>query len=154
VARFANKNRRYFGDVVGTLFGLMRAIAVHKPHDLQIKIDGQKHFLKQCNHLMIIKNPYIASGLKLDLDLKNNDGKGYVLAICNKSKMALLKLLPAIYSGKIVSAKDVFIKPFTQIEVSSEKKVEIEFDGDPQGYLPIKAEISPCHLDLIGAANA
>ena len=154
VAGFANKNRRIFGDVTGTFLGVLRAIAFHRPYDLDVKVDGEKYSLKQCNHLMIIKNPYIASGLKLDLDLKNNDGKGYVLAIRNRSKLSLLKLLPSIYSGKIVSAKDVFIKPFTRIEVSSRDKVEIEFDGDPQGYLPVKAEISPCCLELIGAANA
>jgi YegS/Rv2252/BmrU family lipid kinase len=154
VARFANKNRKIFGDIMGTFLGLMRAIVFHKPHDLQVKIDGHEHFFERCNHLMIIKNPYIASGLKLQLDLKNNDGTGYVLAICNKSKIALLKLLPSIYTGKITSSKSIFIKPFTQIEVSSKERIEIEFDGDPQGYLPVKAHISACHLDLIGAANA
>lgn len=154
VARFANRNRKIFGDITGTFLGLMRAIVFHKPNNLQITIDGQEHLLQKCNHLMIIKNPHIASGLKLQLDIKNNDGKGYVLAICNKSKMGLLKLLPGIYTGKIASSKNIFIKPFTQIEVSSKKRIEIEFDGDPQGYLPVKAHILACHLDLIGAANA
>lgn len=154
VARFSNARRKIFGDTAGTFLGLMRAITLHKPQDLELIIDGQKHLLEKCNHLMVIKNPYIASGLKLDLDIKNNDGRGYVMGICKKSKIGLLKLLPDIYSGKIAGSKDVFLKPFTRVEVSCEEKVELEFDGDPQGYLPLKAEILTRHLDLIGAVHA
>ena len=154
VARFSNQKRRIFGDAIGTFLGLMRAISLHRPKDLKLNIDGQEYLLEKCNHLMIVKNPYIASGLKLDLDLKNNDGRGYVMGICNRSKIGLLGLLPGIYSGKIAGSKDVFLKPFTRVEVSSREKVEIEFDGDPQGFLPLTAEIATRQLELIGAANA
>ena len=60
VARFSNEKRKLFGDAAGTFLGLMRAISLHKPRDLKLNIDGQEHLLEKCNHLMIVKNPYIA----------------------------------------------------------------------------------------------
>ena len=154
VARFANKHRKIFGDITGTFLGLIRAVTFHRPHDLQLNLDGQTHSLKHCNHLMIIKNPHIASGLRLKLNSKNNDGKAYIFAICGRSKIGLLKLLPGIYSGNIISSKNIFLRTFKQIEVSNQEMIEIEFDGDPQGFLPVNAKILPQHMELIGAVNA
>lgn len=66
----------------------------------------------------------------------------------------MLGLLPGIYSGRVAASKDVFLKPFTRVEVRCREKVEIEFDGDPQGFLPLTAEIATRQLELIGAADA
>ena len=114
----------------------------------------QDHRLTRCNHLLIVKNPYIASGLKLNLDLKSDDGKVYILAVCNKNKAALCRLLPAFYTGNIASTKDVFLKSFTKLRIDSQQPLEIEFDGDPHGYLPVQAAILPRKLSLIGVADA
>lgn len=154
VARFANARRRIYGDVLGTLLGVLRAVAGHQPQDLRLCLDGKDHLLRCCNHLLIVKNPHIASGLKLNLDLRGDDGRGYILAICNRSRLALCRLLPSFYTGRIASAKDVFLEPFTTVRVEAAQPLEIEFDGDPRGYLPVRAEIMPRHLPLIGAADA
>ena len=153
VAKFANKHRKHIGDTLGTLMGILRAILIHKPRNLDIKIDNHTYKLNNCNHLIIIKNPNIASGLKLQLDIKNNDGKGYILAICNRTKFSLLRTLPKLYSGKITKAKDIFIKPFNNIKIECNDPSEIEFDGDPQGLLPLEAEVLHQKLNLIGAKN-
>ena len=160
VADFSNKYRKFLGDRLGTFLGLLKALLVNKPFDLELIVDGKKQVLNSCSHLMIIKNPYIASGLKVGLDISANDGKAYVLGIMARSKMELLKLLPEFYKGDMVSMKKLesegklWLSEFSKLEVDGSSTVTIEFDGDSKGYLPVKAALVPEALELIGAGYA
>ncbi len=160
VADFSNKYRKYFGDRLGTLFGLIKALLVNKPHDLDVMVDGEKQSLKSCIHIMIIKNPYIASGIKVGLDISADDGKAYVLAIMAKGKMGLLKLLPEFYKGDLFTLKKLevegklWLSEFVKLEVYGSGSVKVEFDGDSKGYLPVKAKIVPGAIELLGIEYA
>ena len=153
VAGFANSWRRYLGDTIGTFAGVVKAIASDKEYSLELKIDGVPFVLEKCRHLIVLKNPYIASGMKIDIDIDVNDGVGYVLGIMASSRVELLQKLPAIYNGRIMDDNNVFIKKFSRVEICSEQNVDIEFDGDPQGTLPVKAEVIRSGLTLMGANN-
>ena len=154
VARFANRYRKFLGDTCGTMLGVLKAIALSSPADVSVEIDGRTHELPRCNHLVLVKNPYIASGLRLDLPVKNDDGKAFALAVAGRGRLGLCRRLPGFYTGKIVRRKDVFLEAFSRIRIGATRPVEVEFDGDPRGFLPVEAELIPRCLDLIGATDA
>ena len=154
VARFSNRYRKFVGDTLGTMAGVLKAIVLSSPADVTIEIDGRVHELPRCNHLVLVKNPYIASGLRLDLPLKSDDGRAFALAVARQGRLGLCRRLPGFYTGKIVRRNDVFLEPFSHVRVRATKPVEVEFDGDPRGFLPVEAELIPRCLDLIGAADA
>ena len=136
------------------MLGVLKAIALNSPADITVEIDGLTRELPRCNHLVLVKNPYIASGLRLDLPVANDDGRAFALAVVGQGRLGLCRRLPGFYTGKIVRRKDVVLEPFSRIRVHATKPVEIEFDGDPRGFLPVEAELIPRCLNLIGAADA
>jgi diacylglycerol kinase family enzyme len=154
VARFANRYRRFLGDTPGTMLGVLKAIALSSPADVTVEIDGRMQHLSRCNHLVLMKNPYIASGLRLDLPLANDDGRAFAVAVMGQGRIGLCLRLPGFYTGKIVHRTDVFLEPFSHVRVTAAKPVEVEFDGDPRGFLPVEAELVSRCLDLIGATDA
>ena len=91
--------------------------------------------------------------MRLNIDLSPNDGKLVLFAIRGKGRVSLLSILPQLYSGRAVARDDVFIRKCSRLNIRCAEKKEIEFDGDPRGFLPADIEILPTALDLIGAKN-
>lgn len=153
VADFANRRRRLLGDRLGTGLGVLRALMQASPLDLDIEIDGEKNHLPQVNNLSILKNPHIASGLKLNVELQPDDGKLILVAIHGQTRSGLCKLLPGFYSGNAAGSKAILIRKCTSVSVFSAAHQAIEFDGDPRGSLPITARVLPRALNLTGGAS-
>ena len=113
--------RKIFGDTLGTFFALIKTLTKYKPND--IFINGKK--LEHVYNLSVGKTYYVASGLKIAHDLKQNDERFYLLPIQGGLVVSLCKL----YLGKRfkIEYEDV-------IEIKGDGGVE--FDGDEGGRLP------------------
>jgi len=153
VANFANRWRKRLGDQLGTGWGVVQSILRAKPIDLLIETDGVQKTIEQVNNLSILKNPHIASGLKLSVNIQPDDGRMLLVAIHGQTRKSLCALLPAFYSGKAADLNAVFIQPCSTISVQSPVRQAIEFDGDDRGFLPITAHILPHALHLIGGSH-
>jgi hypothetical protein len=101
--------------------------------------------LPRCNHLLFTRMPYIAGGIKIELpDLKDDE---YVLwYLQDLSRLDWLKILPKLYHGNTRGMLKI-IRGTTLLECQEE--CPLEFDGDPQGKLPLKIDLSPRKLHLI-----
>lgn len=91
VASFSNRVRRFTGDGLGTFIAVLRAFIACKPVDLELEIDGGTWPLAKTNNLSVVKNPHIASGLKLNLALEPDDGRMSVVGVHGKGRSGLLK---------------------------------------------------------------
>ncbi|MHC5040043.1 MAG: diacylglycerol/lipid kinase family protein [Planctomycetota bacterium] len=151
VARISNRTRWLLGDALGTGYALVRALSADRRVDLQMEIDGETVLLPETNHLFVVKNPFIASGLKLDLDLKPADGRMVAVGVHSRRPARMWASLPSFYSGSVTTSHDVYLKGCRSIAVRSNRPVEIEFDGDPRGFLPVEIDLQPQTLALIGA---
>ncbi|HNW44938.1 MAG TPA: diacylglycerol kinase family protein [Elusimicrobiales bacterium] len=149
VARQANLLRGSLGDALGTGLAAVRAFLAGAPADLELEIDGESVSLKKVNNLTVVKNPLIASGIKLNLPLCPDDGRFWVFAVHGKSRAGMLGLLPGAYSGNIAGRDDVFKRQCRSVKVKCAGSQEIEFDGDPRGWLPVSIELVPKALRLI-----
>jgi diacylglycerol kinase family enzyme len=153
VARMSNRIRPFFGDRLGTALALFHALATCAPVDLDIEIDGQETVLPQTNNLSVLKNPHIASGLKLNVDLAPDDGKLCLAGIFGRSRIGLIRAMPGFYSGKAASGGNLLLRTCFKATVRARVAQEIEFDGDPRGYLPAEITVLPKALDLVGGVN-
>ena len=149
IAAFANRWRRYLGDVPGTGLGAVKSIIRHTPFDAEMTIDGAEHAFEEVNHIFIVKNPLIASGIKLDIDVKPNDGKMYVFVINRMKKTEFLKSIGRFYGGKIVKDARFFIAPCRDISIRASCVKAVEFDGDPGGETDLLVSLAPGALNLI-----
>ena len=153
VAATSNWLRRFTGDAIGTFTAVLYSVVMTRPADLEIVVDGSPLRLTRVNNLSVLKNPFIASGLRLDLDLRADDGNLILFAVHGMNRLSVLSVLPGFYSGKAVDREDVVITKCSQIGIRSFERTEIEFDGDPRGILPADIEVLPRSLDLIGAST-
>jgi len=150
IARFANRWRKYLGDTLGTGLGVITTIACNCRVDLDMEIDGIKKHLIAVNNLTVAKNPYIASGLKLQIGLQADDGNLKIVGMHGRNKLGIFRLLPKYYSGSVTAVDGIYVQECRQVIISSERTQEIEFDGDPHGYLPVSIRILPKALTLLG----
>ena len=153
VARRSNRWRRFMGDRAGTAAAVLSALMVNARIDLELEIDGETRLLPETNNLSVAKNPYLASGLKLELDLRPDDGAMWLVGLHGKGRGGLWGVLPKFYSGSVSTVPGVLVRRCRSVAVSAREPQEIEFDGDPRGYLPVRIEVVPRALNLIGGAN-
>ncbi|MFO7536188.1 MAG: diacylglycerol kinase family protein [Kiritimatiellia bacterium] len=152
VARLSNRLRRFLGDRLGTAVAVGHALAVSHPMALEGAVDGESAAWPAVNNFSILKNPFMASGLRLNVSAEPDDGLLWLVAIQGKSRWGLCALLPAFYSGRAVEDSAVSIRACAHIRLSAREKCEIEFDGDPRGFLPAEIRILPGALNLIKGA--
>lgn len=152
VADTANRIRKYVGDELGTGFALLKAILKGRMYDFKLRTGSEEHVLRNANHLALIKNPLIASGLKLDLDLAPDNRKLGLWVLSGFSRLGMLKMLPGFYNGKAGKTQKGIFSLVTGevIEVSEPGGLGIEFDGDSYGYLPLTVKISDKQISLRG----
>ena len=149
ISRFANKYRGILGDTLGTALGVCKSIFLFTLFDAKINIDNKIYKFQKVNHIIIIKNPYLASGLKLNLNIRPDDGKMYILVIYDKTRIQSLKLIQDFYSGNIVNDNSIFLCECTSVVVEASPIQEMEFDGDPRGLTKASFELYPNKLPLI-----
>ena len=143
VARKANKFRPHLGDTAGTLAALAGALLRNCKYDFTL--NGTP--LKNVNHLLITRNPFIAGNLKIQIPALKEDE--YILwYLQDISRMQWPRVLYSLYSGR-PCGKWQILSGETTLECTSHPHCEVEYDGDPHTFLPVKFNIPPRKLKLI-----
>lgn len=152
VARNANSGiRKKIGDFLGTFISLFKSFFEYKATDFKVLVDDKQVVLKKLYNLSIGKTFYIASGIKVKNTLKENDKNFYLLKVSNIKLLKIPSLLKTIYSGREIKNSELINFSYcNKIEIlAREDNLELEFDGDPMGFLPCKIEETLEKLDLI-----
>lgn len=152
LAREANSGiRKYLGDNLGTFMSLIKTLLKYSPSDFTVIYDGKQKTLTKVFNLSVGITPFIASGIKVNNKLADTDNLFYILTIKNLEMKNLLSVLKIIYNGKkFVNNHFISLDYFSVVEVANNHiNNEVEYDGDPQGFLPCKVEMAKDYLDLI-----
>jgi diacylglycerol kinase family enzyme len=152
LARFANSGiRKRIGDFGGTLVSLLRSLRSYVPSTFHIIQDGMAFEVQRMFNLSVGKTYYIASGIKVKSELGEMDHRFYCLTIRDLKLLDLIPCLNMLYSGKrIHNNRFTRLEYCTSIQIlGNAESAEVEFDGDPQGFLPCSIEMAKDPLDLI-----
>ncbi len=141
VARLANRLRPRLGDRLGTFCALFWTLL--RAHRRTFLLNGER--LDACNHLLVTRMNYLASGLKLALP-PLADNEFVVWQLCGESFLGMLRTVFRLYRGRPCGTVRVFAGP---LRVESPEAVALEFDGDPQGTLPAEITVAPRRLRLL-----
>ena len=116
-----------------------------------ITLDGASHRLDKIWNLSAGKNPFLASGLKLGLDVTPGDGRLFVFGLSGVGRGGFLALLPKIYSGQVGGDPRFLKGTCSQLRIEAlGSEVGVEFDGDPAGICPIELRVLPGAISLLG----
>ena len=137
IARDSNRIRKYAGDFGGTFISMLKNLLVYKSKTLFLEIDHECHCIEKAVNISIGKTPYIASGIKVKEDHRMNGDGFYVLTASGLSILNFPGLVKQIYSGDIGGTDYLRLSMGNHISLcADDPDVEVEFDGDPAGYLP------------------
>lgn len=152
LARKANSGvRKYLGDFTGTFAALLQILVKYRPADLIVYLDGVRQELLNVYNISIGKTTYIASGIKVKNNLAGKDSRFYSLIIKDIGWADWPGVISTIYGGQKFVNNNVMSLSYGQvIEVyGSSRNNEVEFDGDPGGFLPCVIENAQDAIDLI-----
>jgi diacylglycerol kinase family enzyme len=143
--------RKLCGDTLGTFLSLLKTLTVYRPGNFIIHRDGKQRTIENLFNLSIGKTYHIASGIKVHSLLKEGDGRFYNLLVQHLTPLSFFSCMQMIYSGKpIHNTASVSLSYTRDIEVESPGSAcEVEFDGDPQGFLPCHITMADDPLDII-----
>jgi diacylglycerol kinase family enzyme len=152
LARRANGGiRRVFGDFAGTFVSLLLTLAKFRPSDFPCIIDGREETIATMYNMSVGLTPYIASGIKLSREVAGKNGAFYLMTVRNLKLSQVIPLLKKVYSGNAFENCNYLTISWCR-EIMCEmndRNPEVEFDGDPAGYLPCRIEMAKDKLDLI-----
>ncbi len=152
VAQTSNSGiRKYLGDALGTFASIIISLSGYRPSDIEILCDGRELAVEKNFNTFIGKTSFIASGMKVAHNLKDDDNRLYVLSMKKFNLLNIVPAIRAIYSGKPIQNNDYI--SFTYVKsidiLNDEINNRVEFDGDPQGFLPCRISIAEDKLGLI-----
>lgn len=152
VARIANSGvRKYLGDHAGTFFALLQTLFTYRPGDFTVIVDGQEQLIEKVYNISVGKTSYIASGIKVYNELSPLDPRFYKLVVKKPDWAAWPRVFSRLYGGKrFANDNSMSLHYARSIEIyGSSRNPEVEFDGDPRGFLPCVIETATDPLDLI-----
>lgn len=154
LARKANSGiRAWAGDFGGTLISLLGILIKYRGTDYQISKDGIEDVYPNVINLSVGITSNIASGIIVYKKPGSGDDKLYVLKASNVRFSNVFKLLKLAYSGKEFENKDYLSVDYCKeilIDYNNEHP-EVEFDGDPAGFLPCTIELAKDKLSILTA---
>jgi YegS/Rv2252/BmrU family lipid kinase len=147
VAKRAHRHKRlgalsYMIGVVGELTDLSN-------YPVRLEIDGKRYdrnaiFVEVCNSQFTGGNMMMAPGADID------DGMLDVVVASDLTRRGVLRLLPAIFSGRHVDDPRVEVFRGTSIRVESEFPLTLTPDGEILGTTPFNVTIQPSALEMFG----
>lgn len=152
LARNANSGiRKFIGDYAGTFVSLIKTLIEYNPCNFIVCFDGKRQIVEKVYNIAVGRTTFIASGIKVRNNLSPGNRCFYNLIIKNMRFVNLMGILKKVYSGrKFVNNHIISLQYAKTIEVyGNNENSELEFDGDPRGFLPCLIEAAQDSLDLI-----
>jgi diacylglycerol kinase family enzyme len=152
VADRANRYRKFMGDTTGTLWAILSSLVKFHAREMLVKTSTEERIIPGVTNIFVGRTRYIASGLKVQHEMTDDDERFYVLCVKDLTLRKLPGLLRQLYSGKITNSPVMEVFFSDTITISSEKKeTRVEFDGDAAGFTPCSIRIAAAPLNLITA---
>ncbi len=152
LARRANSGiRGVIGDRLGTFVALLKTLFSYTPVDFMVKVDGEIQRIEKVYNISIGRTYHIASGIKVKNRLSPEDNTFYKLVAKDMALADLPRVIKKVYSGKhIHNDKNLSLDYCRTFEILGNSNCpEVEFDGDPAGFLPCRIETAAECLELI-----
>jgi len=142
--RNAEKLKYYIGSHhVNYVFGLLAAIAQHKPQHMILNVDGKEVVNDLLFTMNIGNGPFSGGGIKQNPEADPQDGVFHGMFIRKPTFAQICKALPNLFNGKLTELPFVYPLVGREIEINYRKHIMIEADGILENF------IAPCKVTCI-----
>lgn len=148
------EEKRRFGRLAD-----LRSAIVHvlefRSHTFEVKIDGQ--FTKfRASELMVANSSILGLKiLRLDPDIRMDDGKLNVCRIYANTITEYLRLATSMLRGDQKHNWNIYcMEALQEVEINSREKLPVQGDGELIGQLPVKVKIHPKAVQIVTPVHA
>jgi YegS/Rv2252/BmrU family lipid kinase len=154
VTQLVNRAPKLLGGRLSFLIGTLRALVRWRCRPVTLKVDGQVVFEGPIVLATAANGRYFGGGMLVAPQARLDDGLLDVVVVPELSRLALLRKLPRIYAGTHLEDPATRLHRGRTLEAVAEAgSVPLEVDGEPLGTLPLRVEVLPGALSMIGPAH-
>ena len=152
--RLVNQTTKRFGGRASFLAGTLKALVRYRAAPVSVRVDGT---LLHDGPLIIAaaaNGRWFGGGMHVAPEARLDDGLLDIVLVPEHPKLKLISKLPLLYSGRHLDDPICSFLRGREIEAEAEPGVVLlDIDGEPLGSLPVRIEIMPQALWLIGSGE-
>lgn len=152
VCKRVNASSKRLGGKATFLIATIRAMRVYKAPLMQLTVDGRDCGEHAVSALFIANGQWAGGGMQFAPNARLDDGMFDITVIHEASFLRQLTQTPSLYDGTLLEADDVASERGRVVEVApvGSDTAWIEADGEPLGLPPLRAEVVPHPINLLG----
>jgi YegS/Rv2252/BmrU family lipid kinase len=133
------------------LIGTLRALAQYRVQPVRIAVDGEVFFEGPLVLATASNGEWFGGGMHLAPRARIDDGLLDVVVVPEMPVPSLVRRLPRLYRGTHLEVEGVSFRQGRVVEVEPlAGDVPIEVDGEPLGRVPLRVEVVPGAIKLLG----
>jgi YegS/Rv2252/BmrU family lipid kinase len=129
-------------------YNLLISLLSYKNTAAEVTIDGTKKKIKFFS-FNVGNGRYSGGGMRQTPDAVPDDGLLDVTVINDIGKIEIIRNLPILYNGKILSHPDIDGYRCKNIKVTSDSKIYTEADGESLGHTPAEFSIKQKAISIV-----
>jgi YegS/Rv2252/BmrU family lipid kinase len=146
--RIANETRFIRGTLV-YVYSALRGLAGWRPARFRLELEGAEPESFDGYSVIIGNSKAYGGGMYITPDASLDDGLLDVLTIADMPKLRFLRLLPTVFQGRHVRAREVSVRRARELRVSADRPFTMYADGDPIAELPVTIRALPGAVRVI-----
>ncbi len=148
VLDYSIKAKKYVRGMLPYLWGVIQTIIHYSSSDITLSIDGQQILSKELLICSIANGRFIGGGMPISPKSEIDDGFLDIVVIKNVTRTRMIRYLPGLLSGKILSFKDTSSFCGKHVTVSSPKPMRFNVDGEIIPFDQVDLDIIPQALHV------
>ncbi len=149
VAGSVNRSSKLLGGRVAFMATALQTAFSFGGHSIILQLDGLKTIERNITNVVAGNGQYQGSGMWVCPGAALDDGLIDVTVIKHLRPWQIVKGLPLLYNGAILSHPDVEAYQVKRLKAESAESVLIEIDGEPAGRLPVEISVLPKSLRVL-----
>lgn len=129
-------------------YNLLTSLLTYRNTEADLIIDGRKTTAKVFS-INVGNGRFCGGGMRQTPDALPDDGMLDITVIRDMSKLEIIKSLPLLYDGTILSHQKVDGYRATNLRVESKSILYAEADGESLGHTPAEFSIIPAAINVI-----
>ena len=140
--------KRLSVDGAAILAGL-QAIKEHIPSEVKLTLDDEPGIQTRFSNLTVFKTAYFGGGMYYGQSPDQDDGKLAIAWIDGVKRRRLLRLIPALYTGNVLTFPEAHYEEIQSLAVSTATPMVVEADGQVAGTTPVRYNVLPNALKIV-----
>ena len=143
------KKIKFIGGSLAYLLSIVKTLFGYKCNLVKIKVDGEEIWADRSLLLAIANGKYYGGGIPIAPSAKVDDGELNICLVKELRLLHILPLVPKLFLARHEEAKEVRIFKARCIEITGEKHLNINIDGEIVKEKNVSIEIIPNGIEII-----